>query len=235
MSEREWRPAISVVVPALNEAANLPPTIRELARVLTPLAVPFETIVVDDGSTDDTAEVCRNLVASHPWMRVVSHARNEGYGRAMWTGINSSVHDVIVLIGADLQYDFDELPRLVSLTAEYDIVVGRRVHRAEPLVRRLNGRGWSALVRALCAVPIHDINSGFKAYRRSVFDGLHVQATGAGIDAEILARAHRRGARMIETPIVHRPRRAGKATGARPRVIARGLYELWRLAADLRA
>lgn len=235
MIEAARQPSVSVIVPAYDEAANLDATVDGVIRVLQRMGADHELIVVNDGSGDDTAAVCTRLMAAFSALRVVSHERNEGYGRAVQSGIQASRKDVIVLLPADLQYNFDEIPRLVALTADCDIVAGRRVRRADPLVRRLNAWCWGRLVRAVVNVSVQDVNGGFKAYRRSALDGLEMRATGAMIDAEILVRASRRGARILETPVEHRPRLHGRATGARPSVILRGVYELWTLYPDLRS
>jgi glycosyltransferase involved in cell wall biosynthesis len=226
--------SLSVVVPAHNEVSNLELTIGELHRVLSLMRADAEIILVDDGSRDDSTVVCARLLARTPNLRVISHPRNEGYGRAVWDGILHSRNDLIVLMPADLQYRFDELPRLVALAATHDIVVGRRVKRADPLHRRVNAWCWSRLIRTLLPVAVRDVNSGFKVYRRSVLDGLTVKAAGAMMDAEILARTTKRGASIVETDVAHLPRAAGRATGARPDVILRSLVELWSLYPELK-
>lgn len=234
MPDALWRPSISVVVPAHNEARSLEATVRGTLRVLHDMDVDHELVVVDDGSRDGTGALCTRLMTEAPALRLAAHDRNEGYGRAVWTGIQCCRKDVIVLLPADLQYSFHEIPRLVALTADCDIVAGCRVSRADPFVRRLNARCWGVLVRAVVGVRVKDVNGGFKVFRRSVFDGLEMRATGAMIDTEIFARTARRGARILETPVEHHPRRAGRATGARPSVILRSCYELLTLYRELR-
>jgi hypothetical protein len=114
-------------------------------------------------------------------------------------------------------------------------VVGRRANRADPLMRRLNGYAWTALMRLMFGLRTSDVDCGFKLFKRELLDGLELRATGAMISTELMARLAGRGARIAEVDVRHLPRLAGQSSGASLKVIARAFRELAALYRDLRA
>ncbi len=227
MSER---PSVSLVLPARDEAHSIGTALERARAALGRLTKEYEILVVDDGSRDATAEIAARV----PEARLLHHGRGLGYGAALRTGLAAARMDWIAFTDADLQFDLDELERLLAVADDADLVIGVRAPRRDPLRRRLLGRGWNALVRALLGTPVRDVNCAFKLLRRSALLGLPLQSTGAAINAELLARALARGLRLREVPVSHFPRRLGRASGARPAVIARALVELARLHRELR-
>ena len=126
----------------------------------------------------------------------------------------------------DGQFDFAEMPPLLDLMQEYDIVSCYRLDRQDSIVRRINGWCWTKLVCLLFGLKLRDIDCAFKLYKTEVFDGMQLSSTGALIDAEVLARAARKGYRIMQRGVRHLPRTAGKQTGANIRVILRAFREL---------
>jgi len=135
---------------------------------------------------------------------------------------------------ADLQFDVGELGRLLVAASGCDIVAGYRAPRRDPLLRVLNGVVWSRLVDALFATGVRDVDCAFKLFDRRVIDAIPIHSVGAFVNTEILVRARAAGFRVVEVPVSHHPRRAGQASGANPRVIARALVELAGLYSELR-
>lgn len=220
---------LTIAMPAYNEGENIGAMIEEALQVLTPLVTDLEIIVVDDGSRDNTAVVVAELAVVHPAVRLVQHEGNKGYGTAVWTGLTSATKDLIFFTDADRQFDLREIVLLLDKLPQADLVVGYRQPRRDPLMRRLNGKGWSALVTILFGYTARDIDCAFKLMRRQVVDALRheVQSGGATFSAEFLVRAKRAGFRIAEVPIGgHRPRVAGSPTGAKPAVIVRAFREL---------
>lgn len=217
------------MLPTFNEEANLERTVRALVPVLSGVAADYEILVVDDGSTDRTAEVARRLGEEVPSLRLLRHARNRGYGAALRTGFAAARHQWILLLDADGQFLPEELPRLVEAAAGADLVLGYRRSRADPAPRRLFAAVWRVLVWALLGVVVRDTNCGFKLMRRSLVQALDLQAHGAVISAELLAQARRLGAVMVEVAVTHLPRRWGQQTGGSLRVLLRACIELVRL------
>ena len=225
---------LTVVLPAFNEAANLEATVRELIPVVAAAAGTAEVVVVDDGSTDGTADVAARLAAEAaraggPSVRVVRHPRNLGYGAALRTGFAAAHQPWILLLDADGQFVPRDLERFVAAAPAADLVAGYRVRRADPPHRRAFAWAWRWLMRALLGVRGRDVDCAFKLVRTALVRSLALEAGGAFISAELLAKAGRCGARIVEVPVAHRPRRAGQQTGGRVRVLLRAFYELARL------
>ena len=224
--------SITFAFPAYNESENIRTMVCDAVKVGSSLADDIEVIVVDDGSRDATADEVRALQASEPRVRLLVHERNLGYGSAVFTGLTNASKELVVLTDADRQFDLSELPALLAKIDSHDLVVGYRAPRRDPLVRRLNGAAWSAVVTLLFGYTCRDVNCAFKMMHRRVIDRLkdEVESRGATFSAEFLVRAKRAGFRIGEVPVRgHRPRVAGRQTGARLDVIARAFAELIRL------
>ncbi len=225
---------ISGVLPAFNEEANLERSVLGLDRALDRYAPTHEIIVVDDGSRDGTADVLRRLQQTRSCVRVVSHERNQGYGAALRSGFAAARYGWIFVMDADNQFDPSELALLVPRAGGADLVAGYRTVRRDPWVRRLNAWAFFTLARALFGYLARDVNCAFKLIRRELLMSLPLRSTGALISTELLARARRGGARVVEVPVQHFPRTAGRQTGASPRVVLRAFRELLVLRAEMR-
>lgn len=220
---------ISAILPAYNEEAALAATVADLRAVLAGLGRPFEIIIVDDGSADGTGAIADRLAGEDRAVRVVHHPRNLGYGAALRSGFAAARQAWVFLMDADGQFEPAELPAFVAASAGADFVVGYRATRADPLHRTLYARAWAGLVSALLGVGVRDVDCAFKLMRRSFLAEMPLESGGAFLSAEMLARARRMGARIVERPVRHLPRRAGKSTGGSPRVLLRAFYEMGRL------
>jgi glycosyltransferase involved in cell wall biosynthesis len=227
-------PGLTVVLPCFNEASNIAQAIREATSAAAWNADTHEIIVVDDGSTDDTARVAADLARSAPNVRVVLHDSNRGYGAALTTGLRAARMPWVLLTDADLQFDLGQLEEFVPLTHDADLVVGWRIERRDPLHRRVNAAAWNGLVRRAFDLHVRDVDCAFKLIRRDVVADLPLASSGALISTELLVRAQARGARITELGVEHRPRVAGEQSGANPRVVARAFRELSRLRRELR-
>ncbi|MBV9173685.1 MAG: glycosyltransferase family 2 protein [Chloroflexi bacterium] len=224
--------SISGVMPAFNEAVGIERSVRQLAGVLEQITDDFEVLVTNDGSTDATGAVLEKLSIAAPELRlrVVSHARNQGYGAALASGINAARKELIFFTDGDRQFDVTELGDFVhELDSETDLVIGWRRKRADPPFRLLNAWGWNLVVNGLFGYTARDVDCAFKLFRRRVWECLTVRARGATFSAEFLVKARRRGFRVKEEPVTHLPRTAGSPTGARLAVIARAFWELLQL------
>jgi glycosyltransferase involved in cell wall biosynthesis len=226
-------PGLSVFLPCHNEAANLERVVRGFFEQLPRFADRFEVIIVDDGSGDATGEIADRLAASDSRVKVVHHPLNRGYGGAVISGVRAATLPFVLLADGDGQFDPSDIGRLAVLAATHDLVVGRRTLRADNLVRRLNGRAWTTLVRLLFGLKIHDVDCGFKLFRRVLLDGLVLRANGAMISTELMARLAARGARICEVEVKHLPRLAGEQSGANLKVIAKAFAELFTLYREL--
>jgi glycosyltransferase involved in cell wall biosynthesis len=226
---------LSIVLPCHDEAENVERAIDEATTAGELVADAHEVIVVDDGSADATRDLAAARAAEDPRVRVLVHDVNRGYGAALRTGFAAARLEWIFLTDADLQFDMSELARFAPLAPSSDIVAGYRVHRADPPHRLLNAAAWNLLVRRTFDVPVRDVDCAFKLMRRDLVQRLPLSAEGAVVSTELVVRAQQAGARIAETGVHHRPRAAGDATGASPRVILRAFGELRQLRAELRS
>ena len=226
---------VSIVLPAHNEEENILAAIRQALTAAETVSTAQEVIVVDDGSQDETGSLAAAVASGDSRVRVVRHERNRGYGSAVRSGIAAARLDWILLTDADLQFDLTQLSEFALHTREAPLVIGYRATRSDPFIRRVNARGWNALVRMLFRISVRDVDAAFKLIRRSSLDGLHLVATGAAVDAELLAKAAERGADFVELPVRHLPRVAGTPSGANTRVILRAFRELFAIWWDMHA
>ncbi len=234
-SNRPHPISISVFFPCYNEEGNVARTVEKARGVLDQLGADYELIIVNDGSSDDTARIAEKIAAENPTVKVVHHAANLGYGAALQSGFKAASKNLIFYTDGDGQFDFAEMPPLLDLIQEHDIVSCYRLNRRDSILRKFNGWCWTKLVCLLFGLKIRDIDCAFKLYKSEVFDGMPLTSTGALIDAEILARAARKGYTITQRGVHHLPRTAGKQTGADFRVILRAFRELLRLHKKIRS
>jgi glycosyltransferase involved in cell wall biosynthesis len=222
--------ALSLVLPAHNEEANIAPVVARALEVLPHFADRFEVIVVDDGSRDNTGRIAADIAAVEPRVRVVRHPRNRGYGAALTSGFAASTGDWVMFMDSDRQFDLADLRLLAPFVEEYDIVAGFRLERSDPLHRRVFAEVFNVVVRFLFGVHLRDIDCAFKIFRGNLARSLELSAPGALINTEMQAKARRQGARLMQVGVHHYPRVAGEASGGSPRVILRAMREtvlLW--------
>jgi glycosyltransferase involved in cell wall biosynthesis len=227
--------SLSFVLPAFNEAANIVRAVDRCVRAGEDLGLEFEVVVVDDGSHDDTRRLADGIAAVDPRVRTLHHPRNRGYGAALRSGLFAARMGHVFFTDADLQFDVGEIDRLLERASDADIVAGYRTPRRDPPIRRLNGWAWSRLVGFVFDLDVRDVDCAFKVFDRRVFERIPVQSLGAFVNTEILVRARAEGFTLVQVPVSHYPRQAGRPTGANPRVIARAFRELWGLRRELRA
>jgi len=221
--------SLSVFFPCYNEQDNVQRVYESAARVLGTMGIDYEIILVDDGSRDRTAEIINSIAAADPHVRAVHHTVNLGYGSALQSGFRSATKRLVFYTDGDGQFDIGELPPLLPLMKECDIVSCYRLNRQDNLMRRFNAWCWTELVCLLFRMRLKDIDCAFKLYKREIFDRIEMKSTGALIDTEILARAIRKGYTVTQVGVHHFPRKAGSQTGARLSVILRAFRELFRL------
>ncbi len=203
-------PHLSVVVPLFNEAEGLPLLVEQLLAALRPLGQPFELVLVDDGSRDDTATVLEQLRGQVPELVAVLLRRNYGQSAAMAAGFDASRGEVIVTLDGDLQNDPADIPLLLSeLERGYDLVSGWRHQRQDAAVSRLlPSRIANRLIARVTGVRLHDYGCSLKAYRREVVADLNLYGE---LHRFLPALAFIEGARISEVKVNHRRRRFGRS------------------------
>lgn len=226
--------SMSVILPAYNEERNIGPMVRSALEILPTIVSDYEIIVVNDGSSDRSAEVIQALCQEHSCVRTVTHERNRGYGAALKSGIQAARMDLIFFTDCDLQFDLRELPELLQWVGDFDVAAGYRVARKDPFHRKVNAFGWNVLVRMVFGLKIRDIDCAFKVFRRHVFDQIQIESVGAMVNTEILAQCQRLGLSIKEVPVNHFPRKHGEQSGANPRVVIKAFVELIKLHGKLK-
>lgn len=204
---------LTVVLPAFNEELNVGPMVEGCLAVLPKLADAFEVIIVDDGSTDGTTAVARELVdRNHPRVRLLAHDRNRGYGAALRTGFQHATQELVFYTDSDRQFDVAELAYFLPMMAGNDLVIGFRVYRYDRFFRTFVSWGYNRVVRVLFRVRVRDVDCAFKLMRSEVIAKLPLQTDDFFIDTEIVASARKWNFRIGEKGVRHYPRVAGETT-----------------------
>jgi dolichol-phosphate mannosyltransferase len=227
------RPLFSLVVPTLNEAENLPSLVRWLERSLR--KIPHEIIVVDDSSSDGTADVAERLATRYPTVRVERRSSDLGLSAAIVHGFRKARGAFLGVIDADLQHDARIVPELIAALADHDIAIGSRYAlRGRTCrwswLREAESRLAATFTRWFLRIPLKDPLSGFFALRREVFETVVSGLSSRGWKVLLEILAHAPGARVVEVPYTFYPRRQG-TTKMNGRVVTawlRSLFELRR-------
>jgi dolichyl-phosphate beta-glucosyltransferase len=204
-------PAVSIIVPAFNEAGAIRSTLDELSRYLEKTGLAHEIIVVDDGSTDETARAVEEMAQSRPAISLLSLDDNRGKGAAVRRGVQKSSGEVVAFIDADLPYRLQNLGDALTLvqSESADVVIGARDLPASesdpsyPLARRFTGRAFSVVVETFLVPGIPDTQCGLKVFSREAAERLFSESTldGFGFDFEILFLARKYGYRIQRIPV----------------------------------
>lgn len=199
-------PQVSVLVPAKDEAENLPTFLELCDAMIKAAPVPYEVIVVDDGSKDGTPELLASLENKYPWLHTERHRAQRGIADALRTGYLAARSDILVFYPADLQFKPEDIPRLVQpiLDGQSDMVTGfKQGHYDKAFVSRI----YNGLSRSLFDVPVKDLNN-VKAYRREIMADQPVRPDW---HRYMIVLAHAQGYTVTETPIPLYARMAGKS------------------------
>jgi glycosyltransferase involved in cell wall biosynthesis len=206
-------PALSVVLPAYNEAANIERVVARALEVLPALADDFELLVVDDGSRDGTAERALTVAHEHPGrVRVLRHEANQGYGAAIRSGFRHARGALVFYTDADNQFDLAELEWFLPMIDHHDMVIGFRVYRYDTVLRSIVSWCYNRLVGVLFRVRVRDVDCAYKLLRREVLEKITIESDDFFVDTELVAKARRWNFRIAEKGVRHYPRMAGETT-----------------------
>ncbi len=226
--------SLTILFPCYNEEGNVERVTRRAVEVGRQVAEQLEVIIVNDGSRDRTGEIADQLASEIPEVRAVHNNPNQGYGGALSRGFREAKNNWIFYTDGDGQFDLGELPELLPLLREYDIVSCYRLNRQDSLLRKLNALAWTTLVNLLFRINLRDIDGAFKIYPKTFIDQIEMWSRGALIDTEMLAKARNLGCRIGQCGVHHYPRTVGSQTGANLKVIARAFRELFTLRGRIR-
>lgn len=214
---------VSVVIPLYNERESIGILYDRLVRVLQDLGVDYEIIFVDDGSTDGSASVLKDIASRDSRVKVIEFRRNFGKSAALASGFRHARGRTIVTMDSDLQDDPEEIPRFLQKLEEgYDLVSGWKFPRQDPFFKRFASKVVNTLTNLVGGTSLHDMNCGFKAYRREVFQTIHLYGE---LHRYIPLLAYQFGFRIAEIKVKHHPRTFGKSKYNFPKQLA-GVLDL---------
>jgi glycosyltransferase involved in cell wall biosynthesis len=204
-------PGLTVFFPAYNDGGTIASLVITAVKVASTITPDYEIIVVNDGSTDDSAKILDELVHIYPdHLRVVHHEKNRGYGGALRTGFASATKDFIFYTDGDAQYDPAEMTLLWNrITDEVDWVNGWKISRADPLHRIIIGRVYHHTVKLLFGLKVRDVDCDFRLMRRRIFDVVRLDKDSGVICLEMMKKFQDAGFRVAETPVHHYHRAHG--------------------------
>ncbi len=209
MIRKKGTPVVSIVIPLYNEEGNVKPLYSSLKDVMGSVGKPYEIIFVDDGSDDGTLKLLEDIQKQDESVVVLSFRRNFGQTAALVAGFDHSRGDIIVTMDGDLQNDPGDIPGLLEMLDEYDVVSGWRVNRKDPfLKRRLPSMIANWIISLVTGLKLHDYGCTLKAYRREIIENVRLYGE---MHRFIPVVAKWAGARVGEIKTVHHPRRFGRS------------------------
>jgi glycosyltransferase involved in cell wall biosynthesis len=220
--------SISAFFPAYNDVGSIGKIIHTMAWLLPKLTKDYEIVVVDDGSQDGTGDLLRMLAHEYPFLKIIHHGVNRGYGAALITGFANCSKDLVFYTDGDGQYDVEELPLLLqAVTDEADLVNGYKISRSDPKHRIIAGRIYQLLMRLLFRLNVRDVDCDFRLFRRSLLRDTQLTCDSGVICVEMMKRFQARGCRIVEVPVHHYHRSHGSSQFFRFRHLRRVFVQLF--------
>lgn len=198
---------VSIVIPLYNEEESLNPLTNEIRKALKPLNISYEILFVDDGSTDNSLKIIKEICRTDKRFRFISFRKNYGKSAALQIGFKNITGDVVITMDADLQDDPNEIPNLIRKLEEgYDLVSGWKKIRHDPFIKKISSKFFNFVTRVISRIKIHDFNCGLKAYRKEVTENIKVYGE---LHRYMPVLAKWQGFRISEITVKHHPRRYG--------------------------
>lgn len=221
------RISVSVFFPCYNDARSIGKLVIDARSVLDGKVSDWEIIVVNDGSTDNSAETLRALQKKVPQLRVTTHQKNRGYGAALRSGFSAARKNLVFYTDGDGQYNAKELGVLLPLmTREIDFVNGIKMNRKDPTHRVVLGNWYSFVARWLFWLPIYDVDCDFRLIRASILKKINLTSSSGSICVELVKKSQLAGARFRQVSVHHYERKFGTSQFFR---IERLLSTLWEI------
>ena len=222
--------SVSAFFPCFNDEATIASMVNLALGTIDRVGADGEVIVIDDGSTDASPYVLKELADSEPRVRVVTHGENQGYGGALLSGFEAATRDWVFYTDGDAQFDPCELELLMAAAAtDVDIVQGWKLRRGDNLARRIIGRVYHRFVSLMFGLRVRDTDCDFRLIRRAALERIELEHTTGVICVELVRKLQDSGARFVEVPVHHYPRLHGKSEFFRLSSVLRTLRDLARL------
>jgi glycosyltransferase involved in cell wall biosynthesis len=203
--------SITVFFPVYNDAPTIEGLVRKSQTALAELTDDWEIVIIDDCSPDNAGEIADRLAAEDARIRVIHHATNRGYGGALKAGFAAARKDWVFYTDGDGQYDVLELRELAQHAENADIVNGYKLQRGDELYRKIIGEVYHYVVKTMFRLPIRDVDCDFRLIRKSLLERVTLESNSGVICAEMMTKFVGAGARIVEAPVHHYPRVAGKS------------------------
>lgn len=225
---------ISAVFPAYNDGGTIASMVAAAWIALNEVTSDYEIIVVNDGSSDYTAAMLKEMSGRYPELRVITHPHNQGYGAALRTGFSAASKDWVFYTDGDSQYNPLELVNLVgALREDVDAVNGYKLTRNDSWMRIVIGRAYHHLVKFLFGIHIRDVDCDFRLIPRRILEEIELKSVSGAICLELVKKIEDAGYVFAEVPVNHYSRKYGVSQFFVPWRIARTLYQLadlyWKL------
>jgi glycosyltransferase involved in cell wall biosynthesis len=206
------RLSLSVFFPAYNDSGTIASLVIRALQTAARLTPDHEVIVVNDGSTDSTAQILDALALVYPALRVVTHERNRGYGAALRSGFATAAKDVIFYTDGDAQYDPGEMDLLWQrMGPGVDLVNGYKISRSDPWHRIFIGRLYHYIVKVLFGLRVRDVDCDFRLMRRTIFSKVRLEKSSGVICLEMMKKIQDAGFVIVEVPVHHYHRAYGRS------------------------
>lgn len=223
---------LTVFFPAYNDSATIASLVIAAVQTASALTPDYEVLVINDGSSDYTAEILEELARLYPRVRPIHHEKNRGYGGALRTGFACATKEWIFYTDGDAQYDPREMARLwEKASPSVDLVNGYKISRSDPLHRIIIGRVYHHTVKRLFSLTVRDVDCDFRLIRRAIFDRVRLEKSSGVICLEMMKKITDAGFAIVEVPVHHYHRAYGKSQFFNfPRLVrtAIDVMKLWR-------
>jgi len=221
--------SISFVLPMYNELESIEDSVEEISIIGNSLCKDYEVIIADDGSTDGSAEIADRLARRNSHVKVVHLLSNTKFGGALKAGLKAATKDLIIYTDSDLPVSFLDIKKSLLLINEADIVTAASIiKKSENRRRRFISKTYNFLIQMFFKLNIKDANSGYKIYKRKILDNMELKSESPFIDVEIFLEARKKGAKIVEYPLVFRLRRQGTSKISRMPVILKTFMDMLR-------
>jgi len=226
MSGPNHKNSISVFFPVFNDQGTIAALVKNALSVLPSFTEQYEVLLINDGSTDESAATANELARSSEHVRVIHHSRNQGYGAVLRTGFENTTGDLIFYTDGDGQYDVLELALLVPLMTDgVDVVNGYKLKRQDNRSRRASGAIYNSLAGYLFRLPIRDVDCDFRLVRRSAIERIRLRKSSGAVCVELIRKLSLAGCVFREVPVNHYPRLHGKSQFFTPRRVGRTILD----------
>lgn len=226
--------SVSFVLPMFNEEENIARTINTLKSIAGSLAGEYEIVVVDDASTDGSAELVRLMAEKDGTLKLYRLSENTKFGGAFAEGFSRASKDVIVYMDSDLPVSIEDIEASFPLIREFDIVNGySKVKKGDTIKRKFMSLVYNLMIQTFFGMNIKDINSGYKIVRREIVEGVRFASRSPFVDVELFVHAAKKNASIRQYPLIFNSREGGKSYIARLPVVIATFRDMMKLRMSL--